>query len=117
MSQYDYPDRTFQMWEFHVSHGSLLIRSPRGVGHVSNLDLMFFGVEYLDVPRFLRGLRVENATPQELKSFQQKIGKQISPSSAFILTSSGQRFVVLAAGMRFDENEMDIFESPFRESR
>lgn len=25
-----YPDRRFQMWEHRVSHGSLLVRSPRG---------------------------------------------------------------------------------------
>jgi hypothetical protein len=45
-------DRTFQLWEYRVSHSSLLNRSPKSPGVSTNIDLICTGVEYLAVPRF-----------------------------------------------------------------
>jgi hypothetical protein len=48
--------RTFQVWEYQVSHGNLLIRSPQAPAskhspeQVTNLDLHFFGVDYFELP-------------------------------------------------------------------
>jgi hypothetical protein len=40
-------DRYFQLWEYQVSHGMLLLRSPRSPEHQTNLDVLFHGVEYV----------------------------------------------------------------------
>lgn len=40
--------RKFQFWEYLVSQGSLLIRSPFGKIHKTNIDIMFAGVKYID---------------------------------------------------------------------
>jgi hypothetical protein len=48
-----YPDRRFQLWEYRVSHGSLLIRSPKGPDAEMNIDLVFSGVEFVACPRTL----------------------------------------------------------------
>jgi hypothetical protein len=42
-----YLSRRFQLWEYRVSHGSLLVRSPKGPDATTNVDLVFDGVEYI----------------------------------------------------------------------
>lgn len=46
----DYPDRIFQIWEYQVTHASMLIRSPRRGKDLENIDLVFTGVSYLRTP-------------------------------------------------------------------
>jgi hypothetical protein len=43
--------RKFQFWQYRVSHGEVLVRSPKDAAHPRNVDLMFVGVEYVDLPR------------------------------------------------------------------
>lgn len=38
--------RRFQLWEYRVSHGSLLIRSPRCPQERTNIDVIFDGAKY-----------------------------------------------------------------------
>jgi hypothetical protein len=48
-----FTDRAFQLWEYKVSHGSLLIRSPKGPEISTNIDLVCVGVEYPAAPRHI----------------------------------------------------------------
>ncbi len=105
--------RTFQLWEYNVSHGSLLIRSPKGPDVANNIDIVCSGVEYVGAPRFLRDLQILEPTIDELKLLGNALDKQLNPSSVRIFSSSGKRFFVVAAGFKLDENNNDIFDSPF----
>jgi hypothetical protein len=109
-------NRTFQLWEYKVSHGSLLIRSPRNLISDSNVDIIFVGVEYAEVPRFLVGLNIVEASPDEVRLLEIKLGRQVLPLSVRVLSSGGQRFLIVAANLTLDENKKDIFESPFESS-
>ena len=60
-----FPDRRFQLWEYRVSHGSLLLRSPRGPEISHNVDIVFVGVEFLCAPRLFRGLELAQGTEEE----------------------------------------------------
>ena len=64
-----FKDRAFQLWESKVSHGSLLIRSPKAPSVSENIDLVCVGVEYLAAPRHMKGLDLVEATPEEIKNF------------------------------------------------
>lgn len=108
-----FTDRAFQLWEFKVSHGSLLIRSPRGPEKQKNIDLVCVGVEYLAAPRHLRGLEIQDATTAEVQTISQLLGKDVQPTNIRIMVSQGQRFPIVAASFRISENEGDIFDSPF----
>ncbi len=114
MTTQRFANRTFQLWEYRVSHGSLLIRSPQNTDSKINVDIICAGVEYLAAPRFLRGLEILEPTLDELQQLEKMLGKQLSASSVRILASSGQRFPVVAASFALEENEHDIFESPFK---
>lgn len=107
-----YPDRRFQMWEYRVSHGSLLVRSPRGPEAERNVDLVFVGVNYLAVPHSLSGVALEHGTADDLASVSVAFG-EVHPDYLFVLVSQGRRYPVVAASCRVGENDGDIFDSPF----
>jgi hypothetical protein len=107
-----HPDRRFQLWEYKVSHGSLLLRSPRGPKQASNIDVVFVGVTYLALPRVMHGLAIEDATVAE------SIGPEVpnthvAETRTFVLTSEGHTHSVVAVACRVSENSADIFSSPF----
>ncbi|MES2485822.1 MAG: hypothetical protein V4581_07725 [Bacteroidota bacterium] len=62
-------ERNFKLWSYTVSHKSLILRSPlfskdiTEVGYdpalVNNIDIEFSGVEYLNMPSFFSGIKVE----------------------------------------------------------
>lgn len=112
-------NRTFKVWEYQVSHGQLLIRSPRTPAtgdspeRLTNLDLVCLGVEYMALPRLFHGLELLPATASELEKLSDLLGTTITPASVRVVASSGKRFSIVAASFAFSENDWDIFESPF----
>ncbi len=106
-------NRTFQLWEYKVSHGALLIRSPKGPDVTTNIDIICIGVEYLSVPRFLRSLQIVEPTIDEVRNLEDVLGKTLKSSSVRIFSAAGQRFLVVATAFKIEENECDIFDSPF----
>lgn len=106
--------RTFQFWQYRVSHGELLIRSPKDAAHPRNVDLMFVGVEYVDLPRFLPDLEIDEPEAPDLARAQERLGKSVELESVLVLKSQGRRHIVIAAAVKTVENDMDIFDSPFR---
>jgi hypothetical protein len=113
MNTPNFKNRTFQLWAYRVSHGSLLIRSPQSSEEKMNVDVICAGVEYLAVPRFFRGLEIATPMPEEMRSLEEKLGRKLTSASVHILVSSMQRFPIVAASLKLEENEQDIFESPF----
>jgi len=108
-----YPDRRFQLWEYRVSHGALLIRSPKGPDAETNIDFVFSGVEYVACPRMLRGLElVPTATAEDVSRVAEGFGAVVAPDQVFVLLSAGQRHLVVAASCHVSENMDDIFDIP-----
>lgn len=106
-----YPDRRFQLWEYRVSHGSLLIRSPKGPEAESNVDLIFVGVDYLAVPHSLKGVVVDHGAGQDVAAVNAAYG-EVVPERVFALLSQGHRHLIVAVACRVAENDGDIFDSP-----
>jgi hypothetical protein len=112
-------DRAFKIWEYQISHGQLLIRSPKAPAtdkspeRVTNLDVVCLGVDYMAVPRVFHGLELTVPTADEIQHLENLLGRVIAPSHVKILTSEGKRFPVVASSVSICENDWDIFESPF----
>jgi hypothetical protein len=110
--------RDFQVWEYQVSHGHLLVRSPkkpasqRSPEQTTNLDIHFWGVEYLELPRHLKGIEIMLPNQEELTRLEAILSRRIAPKSVTVLLSGGCRFIVVSSGLKISENEWDIFESP-----
>jgi hypothetical protein len=102
-----------------VSHGQLLIRSPKAPAtntspeRTTNLDLACLGVEYMALPRLFRGLELAHPTRDEVEQLESLLGRRIDSSNVRMLTSEGKRFPVVASSFSLSENDWDIFESPF----
>ena len=105
--------RSFQPWEYRVSHGQLLVRSPRQSGLTQNVDLIFAGVEYVDLPRHLLDLELSDATAEDVAHAAERLGRAVDGRKVTVLTCQGRRHLVVATAVVVRESEMDIFDSPF----
>jgi hypothetical protein len=106
-------ERTFQVWEYRVSHGSLLIRSPRDSSIDTGIDLIFLDVLYMELPRFFMGLSLDDPTPEEIRRVEGTLSPKFTTDRIWILVSSGHRYLVAGGFMKIEENEREPFESPF----
>lgn len=105
--------RRFQLWEFHVSHGSLLIRSPAAQESMTSIDIICVGVEYISAPRHLREVTIVQPTAEEIQSLEKVLQKSLPPSHVWIMQSAGQRFTIVASALQVREHSGEIFDSPF----
>ena len=104
----------FQLWEYRVSHGMLLIRSPRLGSNDCNDDILFAGVEYLSAPRHLGDVTLAEPTHVDITAVERASGFEIrSPNRLFVLDGDGRRFYVVAASVHVTQNTLDIFDSVF----
>ncbi len=106
-------NRQFQFWYYRVSHGELLVRSPRDRSHPLNIDVCFAGVEYVELPRLLPEMQVDEPCDDDLERLGRRFAKLIRRDNVTVLESLGQRYLVVAAAAKIVENELDIFDLPF----
>ena len=45
--------RMFSLWEYKHDHSLILIRSQRSKQNPTNLDVIFYGILYIEIPQFL----------------------------------------------------------------
>ena len=104
----------FQLWEYRVSHGQMLVRSPKSPTQEVNVDIAFAGVEYVDLPRYLRELEIDGPTEADVAFAVERLGKPVEAKAITVIKSNGKRHIVVAEAVKVTESDMDIFESPFR---
>jgi hypothetical protein len=106
--------REFQLWEYRVSHGSLLIRSPAGPPEFeTNIDIICVGVEYLAAPRQLGEIIISEATEVEIEKLEDILDKKLPSSRVWVLQGGRHRSLLVAAALRVQEYRGNIFDSPF----
>ena len=102
----------FQLWEFRVSHGQLLLRSPGTPIRPKNIDLIFVGVLYVELPvRMMTGLEVVQANQRDLEAATVRYGAVLRNEDVWVLIVGKRRHLVVATGYRVEENELGMFES------
>ena len=110
---YDDKDR-FQYWHYQVSHGFLLIRSPKNESRLTNKDLVFSGVEYSELPSVLNGLKVE-LLDIGMHDFSKRVSfyPERFEDKSYVITSGRFKYYILASHCKVIENHLDFFELPF----
>jgi hypothetical protein len=94
--------RKFQLWEYHVSHGSLLIRSPAEPGAETSVDIVCVGVEYLAAPRHLGEITVCPPTEAEVERLENVLQKKLSPPlHVWVLERVSERFLLVGVALAF----------------
>lgn len=105
-------NRRFRLWDYNVSHNQLLLRSPQTPGIPTNIDIVIWGVEYLDLASMLDGVELAPAVGADLERAEKFVGRKLERSSkAFCLISGDRRSLVVASGFKVLENTLDVFES------
>ena len=101
-------NRKFKLWDCRVSHNQVLIRSPSTPDISTNVDLVFWGVEFVSLPTSFDGLEIDRGESTK------QAGSEFSPSAngeVFLIDTGGKKFAVVAAGCKVLENALNIFES------
>jgi hypothetical protein len=106
-------DRQFQMWDYSVSHRQILFRSPRSESEVTsmNIDLVFWGVAYIEAPTVLDGFLLIAASNDEVERMKPKTAMEFDRSMAYCLESRRQRYLLIASGYQVLRNSLGIFDS------
>jgi len=105
--------RQFQLWEYHVSHGAMLFRSPESVGKQGTVDIICTGVQYVAAPRNVGEIEVAGATPDEVAGLERILGKPIRlPEQVYVLAGPRGRFPLVAVSLSIQEHRGGLFKSP-----
>ena len=59
-------ERTFTVWKYTVSHSMLLLRSVKSEVAQSRVDVLFVGVDRMEIPSTMGGLRIVGDGTYEL---------------------------------------------------
>ena len=99
--------REFQLWELRYGiPRCILLRSPAADGHRTNIDVIFKGSSYIELPRNLGEIRFGDATPNERARVKQAMGDHGHPrDDVFVLVCGNDRYLVGATYVVIEENE------------
>lgn len=112
MEQFSNPN-FFKPWVYLCGHRSLLIRGQYAAPGKRNVDVMFLGVYYMELPgEGWTGLTLEEPTPDERKYVQERIGQEwpVSKGLHVLVSEAGRRYYVYSAYLRIEENDLDFHE-------
>lgn len=105
-------NRNFRIWLYMVSHGTLLLRSPKIENKIdTRIDVIFKPTIYINIPTELDGLSISIADPADPKYLflndlvERKYGENI-----YALSWNGGTGIVVSSGMSWHEDELDCFD-------
>ncbi len=115
MSEIFSSERSFRLWELHVGHSRLLVRSGRNYDDDSeNVDLVFDGVVWIQVPDWLKGLVIREVSGEVAESVLRNVWFETQHVRVFELASQGRTYFVAASFLRIETNKRNPTESVFR---
>ncbi len=112
-------NRLFRFWEAVVSHDEMLIRGHRLAtdeddGKPANVDIIFSGVKYLNIPTMFKGLEIDDPTDEEVETARaEEDSRSFKPSWVHILVINEKRYMIVAPYMLVHENNWSNMESHF----
>jgi len=106
-------NREFNVWEYHVSHGSLLLRSPKRENVDTNIDIVFTGVEYICGPSILGVIDFSSPTETELRVVFDAIANKMERCTLWAWNTKSSRLLIAGLSFEINENKHEITSSPF----
>ena len=92
----------------------LLLRCQGGLFTGADIDLIFWGVKYLELPLLLRGVRITRPRDKETISYEEKYApdKLAEPGDrTYLIESEGNKFYIIASNFWILENNNHVSES------
>ncbi len=106
-------DRRFQLWHYIVSHGHLLIRSCIANRATTNVDLWFTTVKYVEAPRHLGEIELDDAADQERDRLRTRTDTFYDKYQTTVIVSGANRFYIVSNTVWIEENQLEIFQTPY----
>lgn len=94
-------DRTFKLWDYSPSFNRLLLRSPQNQHNGFNLDIIFYGVQYLDIASLVSEVEIIEEDIVDDTTYR-----------IFVLKTKQGDYKIQAASYKISQSDTDIFESP-----
>jgi hypothetical protein len=93
---------TFQWWSYTVSHGQLLLRSPKSADRPTQIDILFKNVSAVELRTVMEGLEVieTDARPKNAAG----------DDRVFLVRSRDFAGFVLAGAVTRDEGDHEYYE-------
>ncbi len=60
-------NRTFRIWDYLVSHDHLLLHSRINEENIDNIEIVFEGVSFIQLPTLLKGIVIKKSTENKFK--------------------------------------------------
>lgn len=107
--------RDFQLWDFRSSLGGLmLIRSFGAPIETANLDIIFYGVRYMELAPYLQGIVFAEPDKADVDRVSGKLGSDSLDKTTVLykLISDSQSYLVVATTVEIYENNLGFWDSP-----
>lgn len=107
--------RSFQLWEYRVSHGELLIRSPADDTHDRNVDILFTGVRLIMAPRRLREIQIVPPSTVDFQVASHQLGEAVAAEDLVVIRGATVNHYVVAAKAWIADggDSLAMFANPF----
>lgn len=105
--------RRFKLWHYIVSHGQMLIRSSIGAHETTNIDIWFDGVRYVELGSFLGEIALDDATDEERVRLRAGSDEFFDQHRTTVIVSGTNRLYVVSSFVSIEENQLDLFETPY----
>lgn len=98
--------REFQIWEYTVSHGQLLLRSTKANIHKTQIDVLFKNVVFIQLPARFQGLTISEIASDDPRAAAVSLGEfSLLGQTIFLVEGDAWTGVVVAGAVYFLEDE------------
>lgn len=104
-----YFERKFEFWFYQISHGEVIIRSPKNEDDMlyHNIDISIGAVKYLELPFQFDGLRITEAKKEDVDYICLKLGKSVPEKEIIVLISKNKKYYIVASYYKILENDLN----------
>jgi hypothetical protein len=98
--------RPFEVWTYRPSHCQLLLRSNKGDGRATRVEVLFRGVSFMQLPTVLDGLEITAAPPE-------RVGlrpEDVDGRCVFVIGGTRHHAFVVAYTVQAHEDEGEYFD-------
>jgi|RhiMetdeSRZDD1v2_1073273.scaffolds.fasta_scaffold446950_2 hypothetical protein len=104
--------REFQIWIYTVGHAQLLLRSNRSSERGTRVDVLFKGVEGIQLPTILQGLILTKAPRPEAYAISKKIVVRLRDDQNVFVCRGSNYVGFVIAGVAFAHEDEGYHSDP-----
>jgi hypothetical protein len=106
-------NRHFTIFDFSISHGQLLLRASKDDNNIKNIDIVFFGVRYIQLLTSFLGLSIRSVKGREDLIHYDSVNFYLKydKNHLFEIETVGEKFYIAASFFKVYENELEFNET------